>query len=528
MKRNLLSVLAVATTVCANAAITSVPVGNVKLAAAVGAANPGDTLELVTGEYTEPYSFNLDKAGLVIRAAEGQKPVVKASSYLNFHASVTLEGILFDGQNTAEYTVYARENTAKNLTFRNCTFTGYTKYNITGSGSSAHLDSLIVDGCLFRDNGGSAVYMPASGLADNVPGCNYFRMTNSTVYNVGAATGCAAIDVRENTNAYTQNQVEVIVDHVTLYNYQTAGNGGIMSYKSANVQITNTIVANPEGSELYGTYVYGGEVKNCLFNNVIHRTTSVQSGCLTGDPLFTDAPNGDFSLKEGSPALAAATDGTNLGDPRWNKGTTPDPEPEPEPETEEIVIDLSTAANVNGTNCSWTLGDDGLAVTYDFSDAAAGSWPNGGVEFALDNVEKVVAMAFDFKGSATIAQWTSFQAYLKDSEGIRWYSQAKDLHINGVPDWTHEEYMPHDALWAEPSHTVGDCPFVAIGFLANCADPATDTFCLRNVKVIVEANGISSAVEETREEGKAVKVIRNGQLLIIRDGKTYNALGQQR
>ena len=38
---------------------------------------------------------------------------------------------------------------------------------------------------------------------------------------------------------------------------------------------------------------------------------------------------------------------------------------------------------------------------------------------------------------------------------------------------------------------------------------------------------IGSAVEEAQVEAKAVKVIRDGQLLIIRDGKTYTAQGVQ-
>lgn len=348
MKKHLFSFFALACAICANAAVIQVAPassGDPLRHAIRDQAHAGDTLVLSTGEYVEAASIDLDKAGLVIRAGEGQMPVVKASSYMNFKATVTFEGIRFDGQNTAEYTAYSKENTAKNLTFKNCEFTGFTKYNITGSGSSAHMDSLVVEGCLFHDNAGPAVYMPASSLS--VPGCNYFKMINSTVYNVGPATGCAAIDIRENTAGYTTNCVEVHIDHVTLYNYATAGNGGIMSYKSANVDVRNTIVANPAGEELYGTYVYGGTVANCLFNNVKHRTTSVQSNCLAGDPLFEDAANGNFALAAGSPAIGAGSDGTNLGDPRWNTPSTPGDDPEPSAQT-TITVDGDAAdwANV--------------------------------------------------------------------------------------------------------------------------------------------------------------------------------------
>jgi len=45
----------------------------------------------------------------------------------------------------------------------------------------------------------------------------------------------------------------------------------------------------------------------------------------TGDPLFTDPANGDFSLLAGSPALGVASDGTNIG--AWQSDGTPIPEP---------------------------------------------------------------------------------------------------------------------------------------------------------------------------------------------------------
>ena len=41
----------------------------------------------------------------------------------------------------------------------------------------------------------------------------------------------------------------------------------------------------------------------------------------------------------------------------------------------------------------------------------------------------------------------------------------------------------------------------------------------------IPGEDIGSAVEEAQVEAKAVKVIRDGQLLIIRDGKTYTAQG---
>lgn len=189
-------------------------------------------------------------------------------------------------------------------------------------------------------------------------------------------------------------------------------------------------------------------------------------------------------------------------------------------EGNEYVVDLSTAANANGTNCSWVLNADELNVTYDFSAAAAGSWPNGGVVFALPNLTDVVAISYEFIGNSN-AQWTSFHVFLTDENGIRWINSAADLHINGVTTWTAKEYMPADELWTS-GHTRGTT-FTAIGFLANCGDPTQDTFGLRNVKVLLE--NAATALDQV-EAPAAVKRIENGQLVIIRDGVRYNALGK--
>ena len=53
----------------------------------------------------------------------------------------------------------------------------------------------------------------------------------------------------------------------------------------------------------------------------------------------------------------------------------------------------------------------------------------------------------------------------------------------------------------------------------------------RNYNLVVTAEGVTegvpSAVENIPAEGKTVKRLVNGQLVIIRDGKTFNALGTE-
>lgn len=186
----------------------------------------------------------------------------------------------------------------------------------------------------------------------------------------------------------------------------------------------------------------------------------------------------------------------------------------------EHIVDLSLANHANGdeaANVSWTLNaQNELMVSYNL-----GAWGNDGPEFALPNLKDVKDMQFEFIGDGALSSWTSFQVYLKDQNGIRWYNESANLHLSGVGSWSMEKYMPHDELWTSGA-TQGDT-FVAIGFLANPMNPTASTFGIRNVKI--NLNSTETAVENV-ETVKVQKIIENGQLVIIRDGVRYDVLGK--
>ena len=190
-----------------------------------------------------------------------------------------------------------------------------------------------------------------------------------------------------------------------------------------------------------------------------------------------------------------------------------------------INIDLSqyVSAGDNADAVTPSLANDVLTVEYNFTEA----WANGGVEFALQNLEQVNSIAFDYKGDARATEWVSFQVYLKDSEGIRWYSAEADLSISSwVADWQSKNYMPSDVLWdPAPSYNIGDHPFVAFGFLANPGSATEASFAIRNVKLYVPDD--ETAISNVAADAKAVKEIRNGQVVILRGDKVFNALGAE-
>lgn len=331
-------------------------------------AGAGDTIVLADGEYLQGWSMDFKDEGLVIMAAEGAKPVIKASSYLKIHATTTFIGITFDGMNTGEHGLVFRGTNAKNLILKDCEIKNYPKC-LVYCDNGYHVDSLIIDNCLLHDAGRVAVYVAESSLDGNVHGCDYFKMTNSTVYEINSTNYSAgAIDIR--TNGHQQGDyTEVIIDHVTIYNAKSTGDyGAIASYKSTNVKISNTIVMNPETYSSYSFRIYGGVVDNSLSYNCAGKSGATYNNCIEGeDPLFLNPSAGDFNLQPGSPAIGAATDGTNLGDPRWKVAAA------------ELAFAMAApAADVEATDLytiKWTVLDpDGDATIKLEYKAEEGDW----------------------------------------------------------------------------------------------------------------------------------------------------------
>lgn len=351
------------------AVINCQPAGD--LAWYYGQAQPGDTLLMADGVYDEAYTMDFDKEGVVLKAAEGAKPVIALTgewTTIGLYASTTFDGIGFDGMNVCYYPISAYGSDAGTYTFKNCEFTGWMYWAISNHyESNTHVDNVLIENCLFHDAAGSAIY-----FNDDAPtgehACAYFEMKNSTLYNLVEDEYVGVIHVSSRSEA-TGAQNKVVIDHITMYDCTTPDLGGISIRKSSDLSITNSIVAYSTNTDQYAFYIYGGKVENTIYYNGKAKSGPTYTGCLTSDPLFVYPEGGNFNLRPGSPALGAATDGLNIGDTRWGladlvavTGVELDPASLHIYTTDTVQI-VANILPVNATNrnITWSIADPTIA-----------------------------------------------------------------------------------------------------------------------------------------------------------------------
>ena len=520
--------------------VINIEPGKQTLAAAVGySVSPGDTIVLADGTYEEPYSFNFDVEGLVVMAAEGAKPEIiltdeGGNANLKLDNSTTFDGITFSGSNISKYLIITNGTDASKFIFNNCEFKNYLNYAISDPwtdnyDNGRHVDSILINNCLFHD-GGAAINLSKYG-PEGKHTCDYFEMKNSTIYNI-SNTGNAAILVSSNAeNTGLQNKV--VLDHITIYNYANASYGAIAIRKSSDLQITNSIIANPT-SGLYAFYIYGGTINNTLYYNATYDSDATYTACITEDPLFVDAVNNNFKLKGNSPAIGKATDGSNLGDPRWG--------------VEAIVIgegDNTAALATQGTalvqvNREFSAGNlYTIALPFTLTDVVS-IFGQGTIVYEYDKLlEQNGEVVLHFKEVNTISAGKPY--LLQPAQDVNGFVVNNVTLSNSTQ--TLSFTVGTITIAMEPVLTVtagqttdGKYWLAANKYLYNNSNTLPS---LRALFTMSTPSGIAPrarvALGENVETGldnnqlpntNIQKVLENGQLIIIRDGVKYNVQGQ--
>jgi uncharacterized repeat protein (TIGR02543 family) len=398
-------------------------------------------------------------------------------------------------------------------------------------------------------------------------------VTNSTFANITAKVTdsywASIIDV-QNTNA------KVTVDHCTFYNCFQMSTGYstiyLKSHQAANVVISNNIFMFSEPTDNQRAIRESVEATNCMTFNYIkdngglHRDVTKTNCFLNQNPLFVDADNGDFALAKGSPALCAGTDGSNLGDPRWNAPAVEEPEgvtyelnggelpTATVPTQDSLIAAFKDGYNAYfGVSVATTRAIDnflyaGAAVndpTCDVSlfmkdDASSWKWL-GDYVLAVTNAQIEAGTLSTLKELATELMWrqslTGF--FLQQAKLDSNYKGNADFTEAGKPEvWgaayqaAHEVVLPTEPV--EEDYTLPTPVkegYTFVGWYDN-AEGTGEAYTVipagwsGTLYAIWEVQGPTTALDNIDVEGKAVKTIINGQLIIIKNGVQYNALGQ--
>lgn len=261
-------------------------------------------------------------------------------------ASATLDGFIITGGNfttigtgSAAGTAGGINNIGSSPTITNCFFSGNT--GVFGGGMSNSASSPTITNCTFSGNTaayGAGIYNELSSTPTTITNCIFSG--NTTISTAGGGAGmfnvaCAPTIVNcifsaNNASGISNNgggmvnyfASPTIVNCTFWSNSASNSGGGMFNTNSSNPTITNCII----GSNTAGVTDPG------IFNNAnstpVISYSDVQGGLAPGigniyaDPLFTDAANGNFTLKTSSPCRntgnnAANTTATDLaGNPR--------------------------------------------------------------------------------------------------------------------------------------------------------------------------------------------------------------------
>lgn len=334
MKKLFLFLPALLLSLLANAAVININNSTPNaVQAALNSAASGDEIVMAAGIYEESGNY-LAFTGkeLTVRATEGAEVIIKTVCPVRLKEGAKAEfiNIKFDCSTIGsyDYVIVAADDTEnKRVVLTGCEFYGWAKEKaMIEATSSRRLDAITINNCYFHDCMKSVVFVENTGYND-------LSITNSTFANITTSENFSAgvIDSRATSGS-------LLVDHCTFYNVEAMNTDyaaiGKVQLPSGAV-VSNCIFAlSAPGASSNRTIRDVVAANNCLVYNYTSDSgygmqgNVTKTGCFIADPLFTDAANGDFTLAGNwitmnlSPARGAATDGSDLGDPRWYTAET--------------------------------------------------------------------------------------------------------------------------------------------------------------------------------------------------------------
>jgi hypothetical protein len=218
--------------------------------------------------------------------------VVNGAKNVTFRDSVFL-----DGREAAIELV----NSAS-VRVESCTVNARKRGLVVRSGSAAVQDSVFSgfqNEAMALSNSGSTLEVRRSMISDAAQGV-YAEDGTLTLVNV-------LIHGTKQEGVYTKNDTVLNMVHCTVTNTGSDG----LRYKGRTTLINNIF----SGLHGYGIHAEGGVLT--ARNNLVHNarggaSRNIRAALLSGDPRFTDAGSGDFTLGAGSPAIDAGVEASKF------------------------------------------------------------------------------------------------------------------------------------------------------------------------------------------------------------------------
>ncbi len=345
-----------------------VPADQPTIQAGIDAAINGDIVLVAPATYTGAGNRNLDFGGkaITLRSESGPElTIIDCESQgrgLWFHigetAAAVVEGFTITRGLADTGGGLLATGAATSPTILRCVFTTNVAFDIGGGALFIAGGAPQFTECVFAANDASHGAGGAAYCESATPAFNGCRFTGNHATFMGGAISATqsnptfldCIFAGNSTLAYGGAILGVgsapMLDHCTLYGNSAlfnGGGGGLSLDEASTATISNTIIAFSTDGEAVNCRDGSSATLSCCdaFGNADGDWTSClagqqgQNGNLAADPLFCDAPGGDFTLNAASPCQPANSPGNCglIGALPVACGTVAVPDPAAEPLT---------------------------------------------------------------------------------------------------------------------------------------------------------------------------------------------------
>ena len=287
--------------------------------------------------------------------------------------------------------------------------------------------------------------------------------------------------------------------------------------------------------ETYTTTANAAYDGGSMFQKVYVRATYTQGGEQSDTVYIT---SGEHVTAVPVTANAISLEGGASVSATWAINAKPVPDPVVEGPI-SAAFTMSNMACMDYSKDYFTDGEETGIVLARFHNSANGSsrtpWPAGEIDenasryldFAITAPEamevRVTSIAMEITADATSTMCYHINTGLGDNfTGVTTIAERRNMPNRAIE---HVSLTPTITIPAGETLHVRILPWHDYGEVKD-----SKYICLRNVVISGQAfEGGQTSIENTAfqsQEGKVSKILRNGQLLIIRDGIEYNAIGQ--